>query len=149
MDDLFTGGDWFTSDLGRYRYVPSSESYVKDGRLYLRTELPGVDPKDVDVSVHDIHLCISGVRKIPEGAKGADFCFDEMSYGSFERRFHIPRGSLVDKIDAKFDSGVLEITIPLGKSTVKKVPIDRQEGTYRIGWKDEKKSSEGSHLKPL
>jgi HSP20 family molecular chaperone IbpA len=124
FDDWFTMGDWFSTGLSRYRYVPLSESYVKDHRLHIRMELPGVDMKDVDVSVHDSHLRISGIRKAPDGVGDADFCFDEMSYGSFERCFHIPRAAQNDKIHAKLDSGMLDLTIPLDESHLTtKIPI--------------------------
>ena len=42
------------------------ESYTKGNELHLRAELPGVSPKDVDISVEDIHLCIKGQRKRPD-----------------------------------------------------------------------------------
>ena len=135
FDDLFTpfyrgqdiGGLY--SDGG---FVPSMESFTKGNELHLRAELPGVSPKDVDISVEDIHLCIKGQRKRPDELSDADVGFEEMSYGCFERCFHIPRDADVQKMHAKYDNGLLDITIPLSKvGRGKHIPIE--------GVKEEKK----------
>ncbi len=113
-------------------FYPNMESYVKGNELHLRAEIPGVDPKDVDISVEDIHLCIKGVRKLDESIKDSDLGFEEMSYGGFERCFHIPRDADVQKMHAKYDKGLLDISIPLMKSGKgKHIPIE--------GVKEEKK----------
>jgi HSP20 family protein len=134
-------GDWFTpffrgSDIGTSLYdggySPSMESYIKGNELHLRAELPGVSPKDVDISVEDIHLCIKGERKRPDVVSDVDYGFEEMSYGCFERCFHIPRDADVQKMHAKYDNGLLDITIPLSKiGKGKHIPIE--------GVKEEKK----------
>ena len=127
-------GDWLTpfyrgSDIGGSLYdggfSPSMESYTKGNELHLRAELPGVSPKDVDISVEDIHLCIKGERKRPDAVSDIDYGFEEMSYGGFERCFHIPRNADVQKMHAKYDNGLLDITIPLSKvSKGKHIPIE-------------------------
>ena len=113
-------------------FSPNMESYIKGNELHLRAEIPGVNPKDVDISVEDIHLCIKGVRSRDESIKDFDYGFEEMSYGGFERCFHIPRNADVQKMHAKYDNGLLDISIPLSKSGPgKHIPIE--------GVKEEKK----------
>ena len=117
--------DWFdplsvTSDVwglaGDTGFYPNMEGYRKGDEFHVRAELPGVNPKDVDISVDDIHLCIKGVRSQPETLKDADYYFEEMNYGSFERCFHIPRDVDVQKMHAKYENGLLDISIPLSKT---------------------------------
>ena len=106
-------------------FCPNMESYIKGSELHLRAELPGVSPKDVDISVDDIHLCIKGERKPPEVGKDIDYGFEEMSYGGFERCFHIPRDADVQKMHAQYDNGLLDIIIPLSKAGKERhIPIE-------------------------
>jgi HSP20 family protein len=93
-------------------WVPSVESYTKDNHLVFRAELPGVDPKDLDVSITDHELVIKGERKAEKSGKEENYSYQEISYGSFERRFVLPEGVKTDELKAKFSNGILEITMP-------------------------------------
>jgi HSP20 family protein len=93
-------------------WMPSVESYTKDGQLVFKAELPGVDPKDIDVSIIDRELVIKGERKSEKGAKEELYAYREIVYGSFERRFVLPEGVKTDDLKAKFTNGILEITMP-------------------------------------
>jgi len=93
-------------------WMPSVESYTKDNQLVFKAELPGVDPKDLDVSITDRELVIKGERKAEKGAKEETYLYREISYGSFERRFVLPEGVKSDELKAKFINGILEITVP-------------------------------------
>ena len=91
---------------------PAVESYAQNGTLCLRVALPGVDPKDVDVSVTDGTLTIGGSRKAAhEGVEGSYFQ-REFGYGSFERSFTIPDGVDAGQVNAKWANGMLEISMP-------------------------------------
>jgi HSP20 family protein len=92
--------------------MPSVESYVKENQLVFKAELPGVDPKDLDVSITDRELVIKGERKAEKGTKEENYVYREISYGSFERHFALPEGVKTDELKAKFTNGVLEITVP-------------------------------------
>jgi HSP20 family protein len=119
MDDLFSrffGDAWRQSRLDQGdstpTWWPAVESYSEDGTLYIRVALPGVDPKDVDVSVTDQTLTISGSRKAAhEGAEGSYFQ-REFAYGRFERSFPIPEGVDPAQVKAKYANGMLEISMP-------------------------------------
>lgn len=93
-------------------WMPAVESYIKDGQLVFRAELPGVDLKDLDVTITDRDLVIKGERKAEKGAKEEHYSCREISYGSFERRFQLPEGVKIDGLKAKFVNGILEITVP-------------------------------------
>ncbi len=93
-------------------WMPSVESYTKDGQLVFKAELPGVDPKDLDVSITDRELIIKGERKAEKGTKEENYVYQEIAYGAFERRFVLPEGVKTDELKAKFSNGILEITVP-------------------------------------
>ncbi len=113
-------------------YLPSMESYVKDNNMHLRAEIPGVDPKDVDISLKDGHLCVTGERKRANSGEAACCCFDEMSYGKFTRCFSVPRDAETEKIHAKYEHGILDITVPLSASVgERKIPIEGAKGSKR------------------
>jgi HSP20 family protein len=93
-------------------WMPSVESYVKEGKLVFRIELPGVEQKDLDVSITDRDLIIQGERKQEKSSKEESYMYQEIAYGSFERRFVLPEGVKTDELKAKFQDGILEITVP-------------------------------------
>jgi HSP20 family protein len=75
-------------------------------------ELPGVDPKDIDIQLKDDILTIKGERKSEKEDKQKNYHLIEQSYGSFERSFSLPAEVQSDKVEASFDKGVLKITLP-------------------------------------
>ena len=106
-------------------FLPAIESYIKDGNLIVRADVPGLEPKDVEVSVLGNVLTIKGERKDEKEVKREQYIRREVSYGAFERRMVLPEGVATDKIKAQFKNGVVEVTMPVGKElTAKKVPIE-------------------------
>jgi len=105
--------------------APPIESFVKDGNLVVRADVPGLEPKDLEVSVlHDI-LTIKGERKSEKEVKDKDYLRREVSYGAFERRMSLPEGAAVDTVKATFKNGVVDVTIPLAKGVAaKKIPLE-------------------------
>ena len=86
--------------------------------------LPGVDPKDVQVHAQGNVLSISGERKTEE--KGQDY--QETSYGKFERTVTLPQAVETDKIAARCEHGVLEIRVPLSAQLAgRKIPIQIEQ----------------------
>src|SRR5208282_6615619 len=106
-------------------FAPAIESYVKDGNLVIRADVPGLEPKDVEVSILGNVLTIKGERKSEKEVKKEDYLRREVSYGAFERRMSLPQGAATDKVKATFKNGVIEITVPLAKEVaVKKIPLE-------------------------
>ena len=105
-------------------WVPRVETYRKDNDYVVRLDLPGVDPKDVQVHAEGNVLSISGERKTEE--KGQDY--QETSYGKFQRSLTLPQGVEMDKIAARCEHGVLEIRVPLSAQLAgRKIPIQIEQ----------------------
>jgi len=83
-----------------------------DDAFEVMVELPGMDEKNVDVSVTDDALTIRGEKKTEESGKKKDYHYRECTYGSVERVVPLPDGIDSDKVAAKFKKGVLTVTIP-------------------------------------
>jgi HSP20 family protein len=132
FDDLFdipfSGVSLAPTSYFSAGYRPAVESFIKGDELHLRAEIPGVDPKTVDISLDDGHLCIKGERKMHEVSEGSCVCLDELDYGSFDRCFHVPRDIDREKIHARYELGMLDISIPLKeKVSQKRIPIEGVE----------------------
>jgi len=110
--DRFLGAETTAIEHGGL-WAPSVESYAKEGHMVFKAELPGVDPKDLDVSILDRELVIKGERKAEKEEKEKSYSYREIAYGSFERRFLLPEGAKIDEMKAKFTNGILEITVPV------------------------------------
>lgn len=128
IDDLFShffGPDepWFAGTWER-SLTPVIESYVKDGELVVKADLPGIDPKDVELSIESDRLHIKGERKKEEERKERDYLYREVSFGRFERIVPLPAGVDPDTVNATYHDGVLEIRMRAPREMVaKKVPI--------------------------
>ena len=111
-------------------YLPAIESYVKDGNLVIRADVPGLEPKDIELSVLSNVLTIKGERKRQEEVKKDEYIRRETSYGAFERRLTLPEGTDAERIKASFRNGVIEITMPVAKElTAKKIPLEASSET--------------------
>ena len=124
IDELF--GRFFDrpESSERTSWVPRVETYRKDNEYIVRADLPGVDPKDVNVQAEGNLLTITGERKTEE--KGPTY--RETFYGKFERQLALPQGVEADKIAAHYQHGVLEIRVPLPAQLAgKKIPIQIEQ----------------------
>ncbi|MGO8022898.1 Hsp20/alpha crystallin family protein [Rhizobium leguminosarum] len=83
-----------------------------DKAFELSAELPGVDAKDLDVTLADGVLTIKGEKNEAKEEKENDYYLSERRYGSFHRSLELPRGVDSEKIEAKFSNGVLKVTLP-------------------------------------
>ena len=106
-------------------WTPPMDAYARDGRYVFRLDLPGVDPKDLDIQVEGRRLTIKGERK----AEAKDHYYRETFHGRFERAVRLPNGIDADKIEARYRNGVIEVSVPLPAQAVgRKVPIQNEEG---------------------
>lgn len=96
-------------------WSPSLDVAETDDEVTVRAEIPGVDPKDIDVSVEGSRLVISGEKKESSEKKEQSFFQRETYYGRFSRQVEVPQGVDPQKVDAEFKGGVL--TIHLKKKT--------------------------------
>jgi HSP20 family protein len=94
------------------RWVPAMDLVEADDHFVLKADLPGLVEDDVAIEVQDGVLTISGSREAEDERKEQGWYRLERSHGSFSRSLTLPDGVDPDKVEAKFDRGVLEIRIP-------------------------------------
>lgn len=93
-------------------WFPAAEGRIEGGSYVIRLALPGVDPKNVNVTLTDSTLTIKGERKIDHDTAGKEYFVREVAYGMFQRDFGLPEGVDAGKIKAKFAHGMLEVSVP-------------------------------------
>ena len=91
---------------------PLLDVYETDNTIVASLDLPGVEKKDVEVSVSNGFLTISGERKNISGESGEGRIWQETSFGTFKRTFELTEAVVEDKIKAQFKNGVLKISLP-------------------------------------
>jgi HSP20 family protein len=100
------------TELSTRAWAPPVDIYETDNDIVLKAELPGVDPKDVEVRVEDNTLYLKGERKFEREVKEQNYHRVERSYGSFARSFSLPNSISTDKVKAEFKEGLLTLTMP-------------------------------------
>jgi HSP20 family protein len=129
VDRLFNEmvGDLFSGRRGRGAakvWSPPMEAFASNGDLVLRFDLPGVTLEDVDITLENSTLTVSGVRK--PVAEQSPHLLLELPYGEFRRSVTVPEGGDTDSIKATYKDGVLEIVLPGATTEVepKKIAIE-------------------------
>ncbi len=131
MNRLFEGffsrsplaSPWFeTSEPGQW--LPAIDMSENDTQIHIRAELPGIDPKDVDVSVSEDRLVISGEKKSEKEASGEGWSHRESHYGGFSRAIPLPESVDPAKVTARYDKGVLMVELTKSPTSAsRKVPV--------------------------
>ncbi len=136
MDDFFRrvfGSITSLTPSGLFRreykeWYPSIDCFIKNNQFVVHADLPGVDPKDVDISVTGTMLTLKGERKAEYDEKKEGYLFHEASYGAFERTLELPEGVDTNKIHATYRNGILELTMPVKAEVLpKKVKVEVEE----------------------
>jgi HSP20 family protein len=119
-----TFGGWpRLQTAGETTWKPAIETYEKDGKFIVRTELPGMSDKDIRLQVVDNRLLIKGERKQETAKEDKNYHFSELTYGSCYRAIPLPGEAEVSQITAEFHNGVLEVITPLKKKEAPQTPI--------------------------
>jgi len=92
-------------------WAPAVDVLTKDDDLVVRAELPGLKHDDVDITLQNGVLTISGEHKLQEEHEGANYHVRERRYGSFRRSMSLPEGTDESKVHARFEDGVLEVVV--------------------------------------
>ena len=135
MDELFkrTFGSLTTGLFRREwtgEWCPDVDCYTKDGMFVVHADIPGVEMKDVDISVAGNILTIRGERKSEVKEKKGEYFFHETTLGRFERMLTLPEGVNTENIHATYKFGVLEVTMPAkAEALPKKIKVELEEGT--------------------
>ena len=107
MDRLFSG-----KRLPFAREYPLINIWTSENDVILTSEAPGIDHKDIDISVVGETLTLSGSRTIDELKEGETYHRQERAHGRFNRTVQLPFRVTTDEVEAKYEKGVLRITLP-------------------------------------
>ena len=108
----FLPGLWRKFPSEEMVWAPAIDVLEKEDRFLVKVELPGVNEEDVNVSVAGDTLTIEGDKKAESEVNKKGYYYSETSYGSFSRSLTIPSTVDASKIEANYDKGVLELTLP-------------------------------------
>ncbi len=112
--------------IGTAVFFPALEISEDEKNFIVSVELPGVKEDDIDVRIKDNMLIISGEKKQEEAKEGQTFYLVERRYGKFERVINLPTNVDVDNVEAKFENGILTLTLPKKpKDEGKKIQIKK------------------------
>jgi len=92
-------------------FAPAVDVYEDEHNVILKIEVPGIDEKDIDVTVENNTLAVHGERKFEKEEKEENFRRVERQYGSFTRTFTLPNTVDSEKVEANYDKGVLKIQL--------------------------------------
>ena len=101
-----------SSDVASRDWSPAVDIQETKTAFVIKADIPGVDPKDIEMHMEDGVLSIHGEREAEKKEASEGYKRVERTHGSFYRRFSLPDTTNADKINASSKHGVLEITIP-------------------------------------
>jgi len=105
-------GDATDEATQRPPWLPAAEGRIEDGTYVIQFALPGVDSKDVEVSLKNNVLTVKGERKADHDTADKDYFVREVAYGAFQRNFALPEGVDAAQVEAKYAKGMLEVRVP-------------------------------------
>lgn len=108
------------STLVESHWVPNTDVYVTEGALVIKVELAGMKKEDLELTVEDNYLTITGHR--PDGCRApkCKFLVMEINYGSFQSVIELPQGYNLNQAKAAYQNGFLRIDVPQGVAPEKK-----------------------------
>lgn len=108
---------------GGSTFVPKTDVVESANAYEVHLAVPGLNKEDFNIEVNDNYLTVSGERKFQNEKKDKSYHAIETHYGSFSRSFTLPENVDASKINAKYNNGILEITIPKDEKKVLKQTI--------------------------
>ncbi|MCF7832793.1 MAG: Hsp20/alpha crystallin family protein [Candidatus Marinimicrobia bacterium] len=111
--DGFLNDPFFNTEASEpVNWTPRMEVEENEEEFLLNVEVPGLGKKDIDISVKDNVISISGEKKEKVHKKESQYHLNEISYGRFCRSFQLPNNVDVDKIQGSWKEGILTVEIP-------------------------------------
>lgn len=99
-------------------FWPSLDVYETEKEITIQAELPGIDEKEINLSLNRNVLTIRGKKESEEEEKGKSYYRRERSYGEFQRSIELPEGIDEDKIDATYEKGILKVVVPKSEESM-------------------------------
>jgi HSP20 family protein len=118
-DSFFEGGVRRRTE-GAGEWYPSLDVAETKNNVVIKAEVPGMDPKDIDISLSNGVLTIKGEKKQEREEKEENYHLIERSYGTFTRSVQLPGEVQSDKINASYRNGVLKVILPKSEEAKKK-----------------------------
>jgi HSP20 family protein len=112
MDRLFENSLGLHEPVAERAFAPAAELRADAENIYLNLEVPGVNPEDIDIEVTAQSVTIEGERKDETTTETAGAKRSEFRYGKFKRTFALAQKIDRDRVAAKYEGGVLQITLP-------------------------------------
>ena len=112
LSQIFEQPEFALTDLLGGGWTPVIDVLEDKDKLTVKAEVPGFKREDLEVSVHENSLILSGERKSEEERKDGEFFRSERFYGRFHRTIPLPYAVETDKIQAQYRDGVLNVTLP-------------------------------------
>ena len=126
LREPLAGLDWpFGSQAG---WSPAVDVAEDDEEVTVRAEIPGMDPKDLDVTISGNHLVLAGEKKESAEKKGKGFYHSERRFGAFHRSLPLPEAVDPDNVEAEYANGVLVIRLKKSPSApVKRIDVQAKD----------------------
>ena len=119
---------WRRLPIEQAAWAPTIDVFEKGDKFVVKAEVPGMKEEDIHVSVEGDMLTIREEKKIESEVKEEDYYRSEHSYGSFFRSIALPSTADASKIEADYENGVLEVTLPKKPEVKpKKVAVKKKE----------------------
>ncbi len=105
-------------------WLPSLDVSETKNDIVVKAEVPGMDPKDIDISLSNGVLTIKGEKKQEREEKEEDYHLIERSYGTFARSIQLPVEVQSNKVNASYKNGILKVTLPKSEEAkIKEIKI--------------------------
>ncbi|MDW3208631.1 MAG: Hsp20/alpha crystallin family protein [Reichenbachiella sp.] len=123
FDDLFNDR-FFNNDVTVGKsFTPQVDISETEKAFELSFAIPGIKKNEINIDLNEGQLIVSGERKFEEKKEEKNFHSVETRYGSFSRSFHLPDNIDANKVEAKYEDGLLNITIPKDEKKIQKKTI--------------------------
>lgn len=109
---LFRGNEAESNDLFGQQWAPAADIKETPEAFQLEVDLPGLKKDEIELSVVDNIVCIKGERRMETKEEKDGYHRTERHYGSFQRSFEIGGGFNPEKVEAKYENGVLRLMLP-------------------------------------
>lgn len=123
FDDLFNDRFFNNDTTAGKSFTPQVDISETDKAFELSFAVPGIKKNEINIDLNEGQLIVSGERKFEEKKEEKNFHSVETRYGSFSRSFHLPDNIDANKVEAKYEDGLLNITIPKDEKKIQKKTI--------------------------
>jgi HSP20 family protein len=113
-------GEWPSTEPSKGEWMPSLDVSETKDNIVVKAEVPGMDAKDIDISLANDVLTAKGEKRQEKEEKDENYHRVERSYGAFSRSIRLPKDVQSNKIKANYKNGVLRITLPKSEDAKKK-----------------------------